>query len=846
MRFSRESGESRGLASRGSGGRYAGLGTEDSSSDSDSSGCKRQEAPRLRRAEKRAIEEGDRGDRFNELLEVTCDGLSWPRQCREHVLEEVALKGHLVPWLETFEMPLFMYVDFARTYFSMAWERFNSNDETEAKAEFCRVDRGFLRTPTPSARLLSNYLIVPTVKAHEWLKTSEKQMVVFKGSKDDTLKSIEYGFRGFPEWFGALYLTPRVDWKGEDMVYHPKDGYGRLTVKRSRAFGTSGELKELNLPATSLFDFPEAKIIEHQISHGIAPESTKKFAYVYPHEGFPAGGFLYLGLADKCLAVSQVTTNVSSHALRMGQRTWDDMDLAHQCNADLKPQATTLDALRQKGARQFCYFGPGRFADEGLGGFAYWFEDASMNSYFPVHSFAHVRQHAPSAAVGNAALFPKDPDSHDVGEALMKQNGFPFFNSPVRDGCVTMKVCRLMQKGLTHPVVLRSLVLMPKTNDDVLESHHVQAIVTAAFQTCYTQTIWEMLTIICMMLPIFQFTDSYRHGRSTALSTAFWAWPEWVLFGVLLSGWIATVYKILICIVGFRSFFGGLEQLVAFLGSSRLVVWWVQCAAVLCLIVMLLRGPLLHYPRLAAPAFAASGTICWIQLLYLARSFEFVGKRFLPIISAWQDATSFLLVTSVVMAAVVQASYALTTLPLTAILVDTYRMGFLGDLKPRLFVSEPFDLDEHPDAVTSLDAPDGFRTSFAYLSMMAFGFILMVSMANVFIQVMGDAYTSSKERVYATLTRARAEESLICSLRKVGRDVLLPRWAGPGDPYGKFVWFAQEEEGPPSAARDEAVHAAVAAAAAKAAVEAAELLGGCGDAGELHGAVERAVRRGAL
>eukprot|EP00959_Pyramimonas_sp_CCMP1952_P027468 577458-Pyramimonas_sp.AAC.1 len=92
-------------------------------------------------------------------------------------------------------------------------------------------------------------------------------------------------------------------------------------------------------------------------------------------------------------------------------------------------------------------------------------------------------------------------------------------------------------------------------------------------------------------------------------------------------------------------------------------------------------------------------------------------------------------------------------------------MGFLGDLKPGLLVPEPFDLDEHPGAVASLDSPDGFRTSFAYLSMMAFGFILTASMANVFIQVMGDARTSSKGGARATLARARAEESPICSLR---------------------------------------------------------------------------------
>merc|ERR1719217_13136 len=94
-----------------------------------------------------------------------------------------------------------------------------------------------------------------------------------------------------------------------------------------------------------------------------------------------------------------------------------------------------------------------------------------------------------------------------------------------------------------------------------------------------------------------------------------------------------------------------------------------------------------------------------------------------------------------------QVSSAFTLRPFSFLAFDTYRMGFIGDMHSQLF----FDDD------VELWSPLGLAGRVAY---MFFGFVVMVSMANIFIQVMGEAYDKNSQEVDVAFNRARAFRGL--------------------------------------------------------------------------------------
>ncbi|CAK0900937.1 unnamed protein product [Prorocentrum cordatum] len=195
---------------------------------------------------------------------------------------------------------------------------------------------------------------------------------------------------------------------------------------------------------------------------------------------------------------------------------------------------------------------------------------------------------------------------------------------------------------------------------------------------------------------------------------------------------------------------------------------------------------------------ASCGALLWIQMLFLASPFTTIGTRCPPIVSAWGNMAFFVLVSAFLFVASTQASYALTKMPLVTILIDTCLMGFIGEMKPHLFISTELDLDANPNAISELDSTEVSQIGFGYLVLLVSSF--MVSMANIVIQVMGDAYNRNKDMVHIIrLTRARAEESLITMLWLAGVASLLPRWCchlGPQD-RREFVWFTRGEQREP-------------------------------------------------
>ncbi|CAK0909274.1 unnamed protein product [Prorocentrum cordatum] len=361
---------------------------------------------------------------------------------------------------------------------------------------------------------------------------------------------------------------------------------------------------------------------------------------------------------------------------------------------------------------------------------------------------------------------------------------------------VVVKVIRLKQNGLTHPVVLRGLVFTP--NDKSLESEQIQAIVSAAFTECSFDLFGEVIMNMFLWVSISVFTCRYRTYYSFVPPHHHWATFDNVLLFFVVMPWLINLGKLLFGVQGHRVTFGRLENY--WLRRNRLLVWWLQTVVQLVVIVQLWReGRSVWFRSVASISLASCGALLWIQMLFLASPFTPIGTRFLPIVSAWGDMASFLLVSAFLLLASAQASYALTEMPLATIAIDTYLMGFIGEIQPQLFVAKTLDLDANPDTLSGLDSTEVPRIGFGFFILMVSSFILMVSMANIFIQVMGDAYNRNKEMVQIQLTRARAEESLITMLWMAGAASLLPRRCchlGPRD-RREFVWFTRGEQRAP-------------------------------------------------
>lgn len=173
----------------------------------------------------------------------------------------------------------------------------------------------------------------------------------------------------------------------------------------------------------------------------------------------------------------------------------------------------------------------------------------------------------------------------------------------------------------------------------------------------------------------------------------------------------------------------------------------------------------------------------WCRILWDLRATETftLGKRVLPILHAISAASSFLVVILFMLGASMQVSYAFTNRRLYTIMLQTYNMGFIGDLKADLFFGT--------DAAESLDS----LWLSGHLAYLVFGFILIVAMANIFIQVMGQAYDMELQEVEVSFTRARASRAL----QLMFRDMLLRgrKFNCSDSGSENYVWVCQRSTG---------------------------------------------------
>eukprot|EP00930_Biecheleria_cincta_P017047 TRINITY_DN13659_c0_g1_i1.p1 TRINITY_DN13659_c0_g1~~TRINITY_DN13659_c0_g1_i1.p1 ORF type:complete len:190 (+),score=33.28 TRINITY_DN13659_c0_g1_i1:408-977(+) len=151
------------------------------------------------------------------------------------------------------------------------------------------------------------------------------------------------------------------------------------------------------------------------------------------------------------------------------------------------------------------------------------------------------------------------------------------------------------------------------------------------------------------------------------------------------------------------------------------------------------------------------------------------GTPSLPILEALHDVISFLIVTLFFTLASMQVSYALTDARLSDIFFDTYRMGFVGDMTNELF----FNKDGPAWTLESL---------FHFWWYFFFSFLVMVSLANIFIQVMGNAYDKAEKRVGISFVRSRMSVTLHYTVMADALDDLFARRCK--DDATGYLWLA--------------------------------------------------------
>lgn len=593
------------------------------------------------------------------------------------------------------------------------------------------------------------------------------------------------GFASFPKAMGAFYLTfylsdGCVSWESGDLKYTVEGDVGILRIAK----------KKLELKATRAFHFTELPLQADELFR-LMPDDAAKFAFVYPASSFAIGGFVYLNDTGEAIAVCQLSTDVTDVAFRMGEKQEMPLDVANELKH--LSEDVTLDL---NGARRFCFVGPGQvpvFQGNTLGGFAYWCDDDKEHCFFPILGYSVVVERGPSSMVGSAMLFPRRPSSSEVCKGIVdKKASGSSSRTSLKDLSeqVVINVIKFKQNGLTHPIVLRSVLLT--SNEKSLKSVHIQAIVSAAFRECSSHLIAEVVTNILFWLSITIFTRRFRY-----LSNSDWGLNsgtdsdtvEWFLFALIVVTWLINFGRLLLGVRGHRITFGSFEHY--WLRRNRLLVWWLATGLQLGTMVQLWIGGQSTISRsVASMSLAACGTLFWVQMLFLTSPFTAIGERFLPIVKACGEIGSFGLVTAFLFLASAQASYALTELDGWAILFYTYSMSIGIDMQPDLFIGPGLSLDLDPDSIRNMDPMEGSRVGFGYFLLCGFSFVLMVSMANIFIQVMGDAYNRKKDEVQVTLTRARAEECLIATLWMSGGAPLLPRLCGRSR-RKDFVWFTQ-------------------------------------------------------
>eukprot|EP00929_Paragymnodinium_shiwhaense_P040745 TRINITY_DN21223_c0_g2_i1.p1 TRINITY_DN21223_c0_g2~~TRINITY_DN21223_c0_g2_i1.p1 ORF type:complete len:739 (-),score=70.92 TRINITY_DN21223_c0_g2_i1:341-2338(-) len=621
--------------------------------------------------------------------------------------------GRLLDFLQVAQGPLCKYPYVAKSHFG----------------KVCTILRtrafkdGIPGQPHPAVQLVSNFLLVPSLRLEKMMSAVIDEMLILRPPLGTAVHA--KGLQRDPEYF---YLRRRFDLASPCLEYNvakqqlrikPEDDDGVLVLRTS-------QLYEVTLDKNTMIFLT-------------IPLRALHFCYVHEGPEFSPGGFLYLDSDYEPLALNQLSMG-PAESVMFFQHYVQVRDTSVK---DLVFHPVPWTSLQSQGYKEYAFVGPSRMLDHvptGLGGFAYKVFRRGEHSirFFGISAAGQLLQRGQLTrnARTNTALLHEDAEPATIKSALTK-------SSKGTDSC-EVNIART-KVDLLHPLILHALSRTPRA--EVLRTEAVSAIVSEAVRQSRIESNLEFPMNAMSLACVSYLTKSLRLVESAAPREET-VWQRKLCFLVILFNWVKVVVMELFFLIG-HCRYGWLTDFVQEVHSIfSLFILSINTYFIAYLFVNDYDLPSSDSSRLLC---GIVGCLMWFRLLWTLRTVERlnVGRRILPILGSLTQASSFLLVSLFFFGASMQVSLAFTEKELGAIFFDTYRMGVIGDMKASLFI----DRENVEGVFTMLPMA-------SHVAYMLFGFLVMVSMANIFIQVMGQAYDAESKHVEVSFNRARAFRGL--------------------------------------------------------------------------------------
>eukprot|EP00928_Gymnodinium_smaydae_P079493 TRINITY_DN63406_c0_g1_i1.p1 TRINITY_DN63406_c0_g1~~TRINITY_DN63406_c0_g1_i1.p1 ORF type:complete len:940 (-),score=140.96 TRINITY_DN63406_c0_g1_i1:590-3409(-) len=598
------------------------------------------------------------------------------------------------------------------------------------------------------ANVLANFLRVPDDCIVEVMKSIADEMVVFRPlGKEDVTPPVMFELR-FPTFLRPLYLKRTLPKKDAVRCTYDKE---KRTVQvpsmRNCCFQVSGETM-ITLPKEVLTTL-------------LIPFEAASFCFVYndPNANLDnfEGGFLYLNDVGIPIALNSVCFSGGFSALTFG----DPEQFSEQAAGEIQKIALPPSAVvvLEAGVTAYAWLGPGEvFADfvaSGGGGFAYLFDDPSMNRYFPICGSGAilVRGKVATAWPMNSVNLTKVPSGRDImhqvtrtGNKSISTKLWGMFNQSVQ---VPVAISRLGVPDVLSPSLLYAMLTAPEHK--ILTTEPGKAIATAVFniaQVDHLQDVLvEMITLVCCGYQIYLLRQhavgledlDFRKLRDHV--------DYWLVIVLQVLAFSRNVwYEVMLAWAYFKK--GWLRE---YAGNPRTWIEWFTLPPVMIAIVEF--AGLEEVPQMRIRPLLAF--LCWsysMKVMYQLRPCASLrmGFRILPVMGALGELVSFMFVMLFFLLSTVLADMALSPRSVLQIISAQYRLGLLGDfaMKGDIYGLE----DDFENEVSASPLPwANYQLAFYFIASL----IVSLAMTNIFIGVMGNAYAHYQEIVAELFVRVR-------------------------------------------------------------------------------------------
>jgi len=275
--------------------------------------------------------------------------------------------GTLTHLLCAFELPLSDFPVIAQAHEDEALGVLNGEVEI---SQGPRTQHDGLSAPTSQARLLANYLLVPSRVAETVMSQVVENMVVFMPTPFSQQLPLDPAScrAEYPLQFSLVEARDKAQ-----LHYNP--------LKKTVRLGHRGPEHSTSAESTVALTLESRKA-------AAIPEHAKSFAYVHSSDEMPCGGFLFLDKNGRACALHQITFDADKQeeaaVLKFGEPV-----VLSPLRDDILKDKVRVGKLEDAGVKHYVWVGrdarPFGLADSGcFGGFVFMYEGEKEPQFFPV------------------------------------------------------------------------------------------------------------------------------------------------------------------------------------------------------------------------------------------------------------------------------------------------------------------------------------------------------------------------------------------------------------------------------------------------------------------------------